>query len=133
MRSLRLSAQQIQVILKAVDNAYPHEACGIIGGQDGDAIRIIPIANVAENRERHYRLDPEEQLQALLSLEAEHLEWIGVFHSHPDGKPIPSLDDIQDARLNTPNLIHLIVGMRNRQPELQAWHINNGQVDPVDL
>lgn len=133
MRSLRLSHQEVQVIIDHCIHSLPDEACGLIAGHGGLAESIIPISNVAGNPEHHYQMDAIEQLKALKLIESEDLDWIAVFHSHPNSKPIPSLEDIGKAELNTADKIHLIVSLRNNQSSLQAWHIHDGQVDEVEL
>lgn len=133
MRSLRLSHQQVQAIIDHCVESQPDEACGLIAGQGGTTEQIIPIGNVADNPQQHYQMGANEQLKALKWIEASHLEWIAVYHSHPDSVPIPSLEDIHSAELNTPSLIHLIVSLKNNRSRLQAWHIHDGQVDEVEL
>ncbi len=133
MRSLRLSQQQVKSIMDDVLAAYPHEACGMIAGQDIDAIQILRIDNVADQPQSHYVMDGMMQLQALKTFEHQGLDWLAVYHSHPEGKPQPSQEDIRAAVLHTPNLIHVIVGLKNHQTQLQAWHIHDGQVDEVEL
>lgn len=133
MRSLRLSHQQVQTIVDHCIDSLPDEACGLIAGQRGLAKNIVPIKNISGNREIHYQMDAIEQLKAHKLIETEKLDWIAVFHSHPDSEPIPSQEDIRSAELNTPNIIHMIVSLRNNQSRLQVWHIHNGQVDEVEL
>lgn len=133
MQFLRLSHEQVQAIVDHAVNELPNEACGLIGGVDSKAKQIIPIKNVAEMPQRYYRIDAQAQLQALKSFDEQHIEWIAVYHSHPNGQPLPSSDDIRDAELNTPNLCHLIIGLKNQNIRLQAWHIYDGKVDEVEL
>lgn len=133
MRSLRLSQQQVQTIVEHCIHTLPDEACGLIAGYGELAESIIPINNASENPKRHYRMDANEQLKALKLIDSENLDWIAVFHSHPDSAPIPSQEDIRVAELNTPGIIHLIVSLKHNKSRLQAWHIHDGQVDEVEL
>ncbi|GAB5489942.1 MAG: hypothetical protein Phog2KO_01570 [Phototrophicaceae bacterium] len=133
MQSLRLSHEQIQNIVDHAKNDLPNEACGLIGGLNGKVLHIIPIKNVANNPQVHYLMDANEQLQALKQFDQQNIEWLGVYHSHPNGKAIPSQEDSRSAELNTPNLCHVIVGLKNQDVHLQAWHIHNAEIDPVEL
>lgn len=133
MRSLRLSHEQIKQIMGEALSASPDEACGMIGGLGIDAKRIVPITNVAEQAHYHYLMDGTEQLKALKAFDAQDLDWLAVYHSHPMGKPHPSQEDVREAMLNTPNLIHVIIGLKDQQQRLQAWHIHDGLVDEVEL
>ncbi len=133
MRSLRLSQQQVQSIVDHCIQSLPDEACGLIAGKKEKAARIIPIKNVSDNPKRHYQMDANGQLKALKLIDDEALDWIGVFHSHPDSAPIPSQEDIREAELNTPDIVHLIVSLQHNKSRLQAWHIHDAQVDDVEL
>jgi proteasome lid subunit RPN8/RPN11 len=59
------------------------------------AVRRVP--NVAENPRVAYELDPEETLSAIESLEAEGLDLVGFYHSHPETEPVPSRTDRERA------------------------------------
>ena len=133
MQSLRLSHEKMQEIVDHAKNAFPNEACGLIAGLEGQASEIIAIKNIAENPQAHYMMDANEQLQALKHFDNQGIEWLGVYHSHPNSKPIPSLEDIDSAELNTSNLCHVIVGLEHQKVTLQAWHIHNGEVNPVEI
>ncbi len=133
MGFLRLSHEQVQAIVDHAVHDLPNEACGLIAGIEGKAKQIVPIKNVADTPQQQYQMDAQEQLQALKSFEAQHIDWIAVYHSHPNGQPLPSYDDIRDAELNTPNIYHLIIGLKKQKVYLQAWHIHGGQVDEVEL
>ena len=74
----------------------PLEACGLIGGRDGRAQIVIPVTNVAGSAVR-FRMDPQEQVQAMLRIEDSGLSLIGIYHSHPSGPPGPSATDFREA------------------------------------
>ncbi|MGJ3240484.1 MAG: M67 family metallopeptidase [Anaerolineae bacterium] len=133
MQSLRLSPEHMQNMVDHAVGVHPEEACGVIGGYAGCVEQIVLMDNVASEPCTRYELGANEQLKVLKAFEAQGLTWIGVYHSHPQGKPIPSPTDIAHAERHTPNLIHLIIGMKDQQVRLQAWHIHDGQVDEVQL
>lgn len=133
MQVLRLSHEQMQAIVDHAVNGLPNEVCGLIGGFEGKVKQIIPISNVADMPQQHYQMDATEQLQALTLFDKQNMDWIAVYHSHPTGQPIPSIEDIRSAELNTPNLCHVIIGLKHQKVNLQAWHIHDGQVDEVEL
>lgn len=133
MQHLRLSHEQVQAIVDHAVNELPNEVCGLIAGRDGKAKQIVPIKNVADKPQQQYQMDAQEQLQALKSFDEQNIDWIAVYHSHPNGQPLPSSEDIRDADLNTPNICHLIIGLKNQKVRLQAWRIHDGQVDEVEL
>lgn len=74
----------------------PGEACGVLGGKDQVVVFVRPVKNVSQRADR-FRMDPEEQIQALFELEDRNLELVGIYHSHPFGPTSPSLVDIEEA------------------------------------
>ncbi len=109
----------------------PQEACGLLAGECNTVIRAIPLRNWARSPEDRFRLDPEEQLAALKEIDADGLEWVGIYHSHPRSAPIPSRRDIDEAR--DAGLLHLIVSLDHAKPKLKPWRIDGDSVTPVDL
>ena len=130
---LRLSIEQVNAILAHLVSEAPNEACGLIAGKGSTTSRIIPVKNAAPNPQSHYRMDSADLLRAYKSIEAEGLDCIAVYHSHPKSEPLPSQEDIREAESNTSSLIHLIISLKPPQARLQAWHIQIGQVDEVEL
>lgn len=133
MRFLRLTRQQVQTIVEQAKVDAPNEICGLIVGQQGVAQHIIPIPNRSRTPLTHFQMDAESLLRAYKMLDTIGGALLAVYHSHPNGEPLPSQTDIRDATRNMPNVIHLIVGMKQRKARFQAWHIHDGQVDKVEL
>jgi proteasome lid subunit RPN8/RPN11 len=50
-------------------------------------------------------MDAREQLQALEQIDAEGLELLAIFHSHPRGPAVPSVTDIEEAVYPVVNII----------------------------
>lgn len=130
---LRLSIEQLDAIVAHAVAEAPREACGLIAGKNGQALRLFPVKNVAANPESHFEMDAAALLAAYKALETESLDCIAIYHSHPKSAPIPSQEDIRAAEINTPNQIHLLISLKDKEAQLQAWHIQLGQVDRVEL
>ena len=130
---LRLSIEHVDAIVAHALSEAPNEACGLIAGKGAKASKIIPVTNAAPNPQSHYQMDAAELLRAYKSIEAEGLDCIVVYHSHPKSEPLPSQEDIREAETNTSSLIHLIVSLKPPKARLQAWRIQIGQVDEVEL
>lgn len=96
MRQLALTRSQIQAMRLHVNAGLPLEACGLLAGREGTVQKVIPVANHAHSPVR-FRMDPVEQLQAFNWMEANGLELVGIFHSHPAGPDGPSPTDIAEA------------------------------------
>src|SRR5690606_2867790 len=64
-------------------------------GTAGVVTRVIPITNSLHSPVR-YRMDAQEQLDALLWLEDNQQEMLAIYHSHPAGPQHPSATDIAE-------------------------------------
>lgn len=130
---LRLSIEQVDAIVGHAVQDAPHEACGLIAGKGEKVSRLFPIKNAAAHPEKHFVMDSAQLLKAYKAIEAEGLDCLAVYHSHPKSEPIPSQEDIREAEINTPNMIHLIVSLKPPKARLQAWQIRQGEADKVEL
>ena len=128
---LRLEHQQVAQLLQRAASMAPQEACGLLGGKGGRTQRVVSIDNVAADPARRYEMDASQLVRALFAFEREGLELCAIWHSHPDGRPLPSSEDIRAA--GWPDVCHLIVGHVNGVAELGAWHIAAGAVERVPL
>lgn len=111
-KRLSLSAEHRQVMLDHTLACLPEEACGLLGGRlvdDGDIVhveRTLLVENELHSRIR-FRMAPSEQLRAFQALEADGLELVGFFHSHPKGPSHPSPTDL--AEFAYPGVLSLIL------------------------
>lgn len=74
----------------------PHEACGVVVGED-----VVRIKNVSTDPEAFFAMDERE----LMAVYEEHGRLDGVYHSHPAGSPQPSSTDREHAPLDVPYYI----------------------------
>lgn len=128
---LYLASEHVATILKHVYHEFPREACGIIAGRNGQVQQVIPVANVADQPEKYYRLDDRALAACLMRFEQEGVTLLGFYHSHPQGDPVPSQTDIHQASYH--DVAYLIIGLRQNQPSLAAWCINHHEVTRIAL
>ena len=106
--------------------AYPREGCGLLLGaasaQSSRVVRATRAHNLrAAGRDDRYEIDPAHHLVAWKAAEAEGLEVVGAWHSHPDHAPIPSATDLAEAH---EGLSYLIVAVTQAGAgELRAWRL----------
>jgi proteasome lid subunit RPN8/RPN11 len=94
-----------------VNSQAPLEACGLLGGRDGVVELVLPVKNAAESAVR-FQMEPRAQLRAIEQIEAEGLEIVAIFHSHPRGPSVPSPTDIREATYPVVQIIWSKVGRR---------------------
>lgn len=72
------------------------ERCGLLLGEEHiDDVRFAP--NVADDPLRHFELDPTVLIAAHKAARAGGARILGHYHSHPSGKPVPSVTDARHA------------------------------------
>ena len=106
--------------------AYPMETCGVLIGRQTDSQVRIHRAMLARNdaTERahdRYQLNGEDLLAADRAAEAEGLEIVGIWHTHPDHPARPSEADQLGAWGGWSYLILSITA--GRAAELRAWRL----------
>ena len=133
MTHLALTRSQVEQMMAHARAEAPLEACGLLGGKNGCALRVYPTVNALRSPNR-YLVQPEQLLEALEALEAEG--WgpdpLAIYHSHPHGPETPSATDIAESYY--PNSVHIIIAYPNRpRPSLRGFRIVNGEVSEVEL
>ncbi len=83
----------------------PEEACGLVAGNGNHARLVLPVTNILHEAFR-FRMDPQEELNAFISVEEKGWEILAVYHSHPHGIDHPSPSDFE--QLTFPGIIYLI-------------------------
>jgi proteasome lid subunit RPN8/RPN11 len=76
----------------------PRECCGLLVGCGREVAFAVACTNVARSETR-YRIAPREHIDLRRALRAfsPPLDIVGVYHSHPRGRPVPSPTDVVEA------------------------------------
>jgi [CysO sulfur-carrier protein]-S-L-cysteine hydrolase len=74
----------------------PEEACGLVAGTDNRSRKVFEVKNTLQSPTR-FRMDPQQQLEALLRIEENKWDLLAIYHSHPAGPAYPSPTDLSDA------------------------------------
>lgn len=128
MTVLRLSVQQQAELAALAEAAFPREACALlVGDQSLRVTEIVPAANVSNDPEREFELDPAVHVAVLRRLREAGgtnriigLRIIGHWHSHPNGRDEPSAKDA--AMVSDPGLVWLITAVHDgRARPLRAF------------
>jgi proteasome lid subunit RPN8/RPN11 len=114
-------------ILNHLQACYPQEGCGLVAGDDaGWVTAVYPIHNSLQSPIA-YKMDPKQQLSAMLDLEAKGWQLLAIYHSHPKGPEVPSNSDIQQAFY--PEALTIIVSLRERaKPIVRIFQITKQMV-----
>lgn len=116
----------------------PNEACGMLAGVDGHVRKLYALEN-SDPSAATYTIDPTAQLRAIKDMSANGLELVGIYHSHPDSPPLPSITDINRAffpgtrELNYPDVAYVIIGLSSPAPEVKAYRIMTEGVEGIEI
>jgi len=129
MTVLQISPALLQEMIIYVDGNAPLEACGLLAGKAARVEKMIGVLNQAQSEVR-FVMDPYEQLRAFDWIEAQGLELLGIFHSHPAGPPTVSPTDIAEAAYE---VVHVILSRCASQWQARGFWIENGVAREVTL
>jgi proteasome lid subunit RPN8/RPN11 len=110
----------------------PNECCGMVGGRDGTAERVVRVKNAAASPLR-YEMDPQGQFDALKEIEADGGELLAIYHSHTKSAAYPSQTDVNQAQ-NWPEQIYVIVSLADPEaPDVKAFTLADLQIADAEL
>ncbi len=123
---IQVGAAAVEAMWNHALFCHPQEACGLLAGSRSTVSMVYCLANVAAAPDR-YTVEPGGHLGALRHAERNGWELIGVFHSHPQGPPVPSDYDIKGAL--EPAWHYVILGLdRAGHPVMRSYRIRSGEV-----
>jgi proteasome lid subunit RPN8/RPN11 len=106
-------------------NALPNECVGFLAGLSRERVSaVFPLLNVASDAFAFYTAEPVGVIRTLKSIKNQHLELIGIYHSHPRHEAIPSQTDLEKASWDVP---YLILDVRNQNA--RAWELLDGMLE----
>ena len=113
MSPVRLAPEVLAQLAACVDVEAPQEFVGLLGGQPGAVLSLVPLPNRAIRGDR-FAVEPLAFAQAEHALRQRGQRWLGFVHSHPHGDV--RLSGIDRAELWRDCL--QLVAARGRQGEL---------------
>jgi proteasome lid subunit RPN8/RPN11 len=130
---------RIQVLRDVRANMLEHagreptqECCGLLAGRGGIITHVFSAANVAADPATGYEIDPRETVRLMREFRERQLEFMGIYHSHPNGKNEPSARDIELAYYS--EAIYFIVSpMADAPKPVRAFSIRDGRVIELDI
>lgn len=110
----------------------PRECCGLLIGAAERIAEAARAANIADEPERHYVVDPAAYFAALRRCRGTSASVIGAYHSHPRSAPEPSATDLAEAFRD---FLYVIAGpIAGPLPlEIRAYRLKDGNFRAVTL
>lgn len=111
-------------------SAFPDECCGFFFGEEIGGNRIIsvvhPVVNAKEgDKRRRFAISAKDYLAAEQFADSNHLQLLGVYHSHPNHPAIPSEHDRVAAQ---PWFSYIIISVLDGKTDaIRSWQLNDEQ------
>jgi proteasome lid subunit RPN8/RPN11 len=129
---VKISQQLIDEMVAHAREDLPNECCGMIGGRDGEATRVVRVENAAGSPLR-YEMDPQGQYDALKAIEDAGEELVAIYHSHTRSAAYPSQTDVNEAVM-WPEQVYVIVSLQDEDaPDVKAFDLAEMKIADVDL
>ena len=128
--AFKITERHYSIMVKQALDNLPQESGGFLGGKDGFIQAILPIFNQhLYNRTDTFSFTPEDVSRARAFFDKHGLDYIGMYHSHPNGIPEPSGQDVASGQPS-----HFIIGCRDpKHPVMRAYTVENKVVTPVPI
>ena len=110
-------------------NSFPDECCGFFyGTENSDGHRrvteILVVNNAKEgDKRRRFEISPKDYLKGEQYALEKDLQFLGVYHSHPNHPAIPSEHDRVAAQ---PYFSYIIISvLSNNTTHMRSWRLND--------
>jgi proteasome lid subunit RPN8/RPN11 len=122
----RLSRSALAQMLKSAREDSMHESCGLVAGRDGLITNVFAARNALASATA-YEIAPPELFTLIREIRAQNLQFLGIYHSHPNTENIPSPTDIERAYY--PDAAYFIISPKPDAPKpVRAFRIREGNV-----
>ena len=108
------------------------ECCGLLAGSGGVVTYVFPAENVASEPAKSYEIAPKEIFRMMREFRAAGLEFLGIYHSHPNGKNEPSTRDIELAYYSE-EIYFILSPRRDAAKPVRAFSIRDGRVVELEI
>ena len=128
---LYLKRKEFQEMVEHSKEEFPNEACGILSGKDGRVKKLYKMSNPEGSRTSFF-MDPREQLKVMKDIRNSGLDFIGIYHSHPETEPYPSMRDVELAYY--PDVSYVIISLKDKErPLAKSFRIVEGKIEEEEI
>jgi proteasome lid subunit RPN8/RPN11 len=129
---VRIARALLDEIIAHAREEAPNECCGMVGASDGRAVSVHRARNKHASPLR-YEIADEDATRIFFALDDAGEDVGAIYHSHTRSAPIPSQTDVNLANPLLGEVVYIIVGVAEAEPDVRAWHIADGQFSPAEL
>lgn len=119
-------------LLKHARRDAASECCGLLAGRVGVITHVFPAVNVAADPAKGYEIAPKEIVGMMREFRERKLEFLGIYHSHPNGKNEPSARDIELAYYSEAAYF-ILSPLADAPKPVRAFSIRDGRTTELDI
>ncbi len=122
----------INQILQQAQQAEDSEVCGLVSARDGQPVHCYPVVNAAAQPAHRFRMDPQQQIEAMRQMRERGEELFAIYHSHPDAPALPSATDLREAAY--PDALYIIISLATEGTlEMRGFRLRNDRIEDIDI
>ena len=130
---MRIARSMLDEIVAQARDEAPNECCGIVGSREGRAVELFKARNDKASP-LAYNIDGRDLQRIYDEIDEGGLDVGIIYHSHTRSDPEPSQTDINLASPFFPDVVYLIVGVKDpERDDIRAWRIRDGKVSAAEL
>jgi|SRR5271154_3069130 len=130
--AVRIQREVSEELGKLVLREPSLECCGLLAGRDGVVTHVFPAENVASDPAKSYEIAPKEIFRLMREFRAAGLDFLGIYHSHPNGENQPSARDIELAYYSEETYFILSPRPDAAKP-VRAFSIRDGRAIELEI
>ena len=130
-KTIIITKNQRRVLVEHAKKHAPNESCALLFGKEDShtyTVKDVFLTDNTENSPINFTISNEVLLKGYKEAENKNLEVVGIFHSHPHSKAVPSATDKKFMEINP--VVWVIFS--NKFDAIEAY-ISESEIKPVSI
>lgn len=122
--------RQFHILNEQIINGYPNETGGFFAGKNNIILGVFPIANrrdSASGAQTTFSINEDDIYFAQKFFKDNQLNIMGMYHSHPNGLPIPSAKDMTHLVGNAFGRHHMIIAIKPHNQLKKKFNVSRNE------
>jgi proteasome lid subunit RPN8/RPN11 len=130
VKTVRIQGEVLEKMVEHARREYPLECCGLLSGSGWEIDGIRETGNHRQSRSEFF-IPVEELFAFFRELRRSGREHLGIYHSHPTSRSLPSSRDV--AEFHYPEVSYWIVSLKGEEPDVRCFRWDERDFKNVDF
>jgi proteasome lid subunit RPN8/RPN11 len=130
VKTVRIQGEVLEKMVEHARREYPLECCGLLSGSGWEIDGIRETGNHRQSRSE-FSIPVEELFAFFRELRRSGREHLGIYHSHPTSRGLPSSRDV--AEFHYPEVSYWIVSLKGEEPDVRCFRWDERDFKNVDF